>query len=162
MVTISLLARKRILVTVNAALAAGILACIVLTVLLPAKVEKVESPKDRDISVNRQESRQVGPLKAYAVIYRRDLRKPLFDPKPVIPLTIEPPRPKLAVRLVGTAVEPGFTYGLFRTKSGRTELVSVGQKIEGAEVVSVGDGTATVKFAGELITLKVEPKEGNR
>lgn len=163
MVTMSILARKRFLLAVNIVLAAAIVACVCLCLLLQPGAEDVKPlPKDEVISAGNETGGRVGPHDLYAVIYERDIRKPLFDLKPIEPVNVEPPKPELAVRLIGTAVEPGFTYGLFRTESGESKLVSVGQKIGGAEVTTVGEGTATVKFHGELITLKVEPKGANR
>ena len=97
-------------------------------------------------------------MSSYAVVYQRALRKPLYDPKPIVVRKAPPPKPKLGVELVGTVVEPGFTYGLFRTKSGRTKLVTVGGEIEGAQLAGVRDGSATLRFNDELITLEVKPK----
>lgn len=162
MVAMSSRARKRLLLAANAILAIAIVACVCLCVLLPPRVKNAKfSPKDKTLSAGNKAMGRVGPLELYAVIYERDIRKPLFDPKPIRTVKVEPPKPKLTIRLIGTAVEPGFTYGLFRTKSGESKLVSIGQTIGGAEVTAVGEGTATVKFHGELITLKVESKGTN-
>lgn len=163
MVAMSFRARKRLLLVANAVLAATIVACVCLCALLPPGVEDAKPlTKDETLSAGNKAMGQVGPPELYAVIYERNIRKLLFDPKPIKPVKVEPPKPKLTIRLIGTAVEPGFTYGLFQTKSGESKLVSVGQKIDGAEVTAVGEGTATVKFHGELITLKVEPKGASR
>ena len=146
--------QKRLLWAINAALAAALVTSALLLTLLPLGVN-MQAPSDG--TTGRLISSTVGqtlPLREFAVIYERDLRKPLFDAPPARP--IEAPPPKLAARLIGTAVEPGFTYGLFKGKDGQTHLVEVGQKIDGAEVLQIAEGTATVLFEGERLQLKVE------
>lgn len=92
----------------------------------------------------------------YAVIYQTDLRKPLFDPTPVVAApAAPPPKPRLEAVLTGTAVDPGSTFGIFRTKSGDTRLVEVGQSVDGAEVIGIEEGKATVKFHGDILVLTV-------
>lgn len=94
------------------------------------------------------------PLKHYEVIWQRNLRRPLFDTPPAAKAA--PSKPKLSVRLVGTVLEPGFTYGFFMTADGKTVLRRVGEKVAGAKVMSIADGEVTVLLAGETRTLKVE------
>lgn len=93
-------------------------------------------------------------------IWDRDLTKPLFDPKPIVVNTPPPPKPKLTVRLTGTALEPGSTYGFFQTPSGDTKLVEIGQVVEGAKLLSLTADSAVVEYYGDQITLMVE-KEGH-
>ena len=98
-------------------------------------------------------------LADYAAIYQRDLRRPLFDPRLVEVVVKPPPAPKPTFTLTGTVTEPGFTYALFRTRAGETKLVSVGESVEGAEVLAIGENAATVSFAGQTLELTVQ-KEG--
>lgn len=101
-------------------------------------------------------------LTDYAVLWQRDLLRPLYDPKPVEVVKKEPPPPKLEVTLEGTAVEPGFTYGLFKVKGGDIKFVSPGQSVGGAEVLAIGNGEARLLFHGREITLKVKAEGGRR
>ena len=103
----------------------------------------------------------MGPLADYAVIYRRDLLRPLYDPKPVVKVVVKPKPPKLPVTLVGTVLEPGFSYGMFRTRDGKTKFVRVGQQIGGAEVLSIADDRVTMKYQGRQVVLAVQ-KKGTR
>lgn len=162
MTAMNLRQRRRLLILVNAALAAAAVACAFSLALAPLEIPDPSSSSDKPMGAAANDSNApLRPLAWYAVIHGRDLRKPLYDPKPIVIVKPPPkpkPKPKLTVRLMGTAVEPGFTYGLFRTKSGKDSLVSVGESIEGAEVVSIADGSATVRFHGEMITLRVQKK----
>ena len=101
------------------------------------------------------------PLKHYEVIWQRNLRRPIFDPPPVIRVKVSPPKPKLKVRLVGTVLEPGFTYAIFTDSGGKTVLKRIGESIQGARVESISDGRVTVALAGRTLILKVEKKKGS-
>lgn len=154
--------RKRMLWTVNVASAAALIVCVAAAVFCSLDVGLTREPADENVAPGADdEQRKVEPLSAYAGIYQRDLRKPLYDVTPVQIVKPEPTKPKLTVTLVGTAVEPGFTYGLFRTKSGETKFVRVGETIKdtGVEVLEITQDAARVRFAGEILTLKVR-REG--
>jgi hypothetical protein len=94
------------------------------------------------------------PISEYAVIYGRDLQRPLFDGE-----AEKGPPPKPPVTLVGTVVGSGSATAFLKTKAGGTQVVSVGQTVEGAEVTEITAQSATIKFAGTSFVLKVE-KEG--
>jgi len=158
MVTLTHRGRRRLLLATNAALAAAILACAAAAVLVPLDAEAPRDNGRAGAPTTAPAVGAVGPRSAYAVIYGRDLRKPLHDAPPPGPAPA-PPKPKFLAMLVGTAVEPGFTYGVFRTAGGQDKLVSPGERIEGAELVAVRDGQADIRFNGEIITLKVQPRE---
>ena len=154
--------RKRMLWTINVALATAIVVTVAAAALLPlAAAPQDAGPNDPAKGEAKVQAPRTGPLEAYAGIYRRDLRKPLYDVKAVPAITPPKPKPKMTVALVGTALEPGFTYGMFRTKSGQTKLVRVGETVEGVEVLQIAQESATVRFAGEVLELKV-PKRGGR
>jgi type II secretory pathway component PulC len=91
------------------------------------------------------------PLIAYETISKRNLLQPLYDSA-----APNQPPPKPSVKLVGTVIEPGFTYAMLKTKEGQVKGVSVGETVDGAEVTEVKADSVTVKFAGEMHTLKVE------
>jgi len=158
--------RKRLLWLTIAALAAG--TAVSAGGLLLAPLATFSGPGDRDggdagSGGGAARRARAETLADYAAIYRRDLRKPLVDPKPVAPtVRLRRPKPKMTVTLVGTAVEPGFTYAMFRTRGHGTKLVRVGETIEGVEVLSVATDSARVRFAGEVRELKKVGKEGAR
>ena len=102
--------------------------------------------------------RRPDPPSAYALIYQRDIRSPLVETNAPTPAPTPPP--KLNVTLMGTAVDPGYTCGMFRMPNGETRTVQVGGKIDEAEVVEIKEGMAVVKFAGQTLTLTVDKKEG--
>lgn len=109
-------------------------------------VSATDSPRDRP------------PLSAYAVVWQKDLQRPLYDPAP--PVAQEKPPPKPEVTLVGTVIEQGFTYALLKTKAGQVKMASPGDTVDGAEVLGIAPDSATVRFAGHEHVLKVR-KEGS-
>jgi len=157
MVRFALRTRRRMLTVLNVALAVVIVAAVAYAAVLPPSPDP---PRRAQRVASRPASQPsaaaLKPLGDYAVIYARDLRRPLFDPEVAAPAV--PKRPELSFKLVGVVVEPGFTYGIFRTRSGRDKLASVGQEVEGAEVLAVEQGAAKVRFHDETITLTVAGK----
>jgi len=155
--------RRRILITVNFLLSAALVAvgCGFVFVPIDERAEAQTSGR-KTAEISQIVDRTAEPLRTYSGIYRRELRKPLFDPKPTVVTKVKaaPPKPKLTVILTGTVIEPGFTYAMLRGKSGSVKFVSVGQTFENAEVMAVTADSATVKFHGEEIRLKV--RKGDR
>ena len=164
MVTVSLRTWKRALTALAVALAAATaaavwaLVCLSLAVEEPAPQEAAGPATDETPTVQAPRRH----LSDYALVYERNLLAPLYDAAPAAVVAREAPPPRLEVRLEGTAVEPGFTYALVRTKDGKTRFVSVGQTVAGAEVVAIGNGQATFSLGGRRVVLKVEKKEGRR
>ena len=155
--------RRRILITVNLLLSAALAAIGYAIVLVPidSAVEQ-QAGGAKTAVLSDIMDRAAEPLSAYAAIYKRPLRKPLFDPKPGVAAGAKaaPPKPKLTVTLTGTVIEPGFTYAMLRGKSGQVKFVAVGQTIDSAEVTAITNGSATVKFHGDSITLQVNKGGG--
>jgi hypothetical protein len=85
-----------------------------------------------------------------AVIWQRDLRQPLVDLPPAAPS-----EPKLAIRLVGTAVEPDRRYALFQLSNSTTVVKALGTRIEDFEVVAIERGRARLRGAGREYELTV-------
>jgi len=162
-VTVSLRTSKRLLTALSVALAAATAAVVWALLCLPLAVEdprtQAASPATDETPTAKAPRRH---LSDYAVVYERNLLAPLHDPAPAPVAKREAPPPKLEATLEGTAVEPGFTYALVRTKDGKTRFVSVGQTVAGAEVVAIGNGQATFSLGGRRVVLKVEKKEGRR
>jgi len=157
MVRFALRSRRRMLTALNVALAVGIICAVAFAAIFPPSADP---PRPAQRAASRPASQPAAavlrPLSGYAVIYARDLRRPLFDPEVAAPAA--PKRPELSFKLVGVVVEPGFTYGIFRTASGKDKLASPGQEVEGAEVLAVEQGAAKVRFHDETITLTVAGK----
>jgi len=95
-----------------------------------------------------------GPLSAYAIIYERDLQRPLYDPKPA-PKPVAPP-PQPPVTLVGTVIEEGFAVAMLKTKSGQVKMVSEGETVEETEVLEITSNEVRLRYAGHehVLTLK--------
>ena len=121
--------------------------------LQPVEVDTGVSPKARPAAAQQADVVQARPPSDYAVIYRTDLRQPLFD----APVSTAPAvAPVLPLRLAGVFVETGHSYALFRTLTGDQKMLSVGESFEGVEVTAIDATSASVKFSGQTITLKKE------
>ena len=154
--------RKRLLWLTNAALMACVAAAAA-GAFLPLDEAASNGPlrgPDQD-AMKSAGDKPIQPLSDYAVIYQRDLRNPLFDAAPV-KVVAGPSAPSLKVRLTGTVVEPGFSYGLFLTPTGQLRLVTIGGVIEAAEVVAITERSATLRYQGRLVTLTAEKREPKR
>ncbi len=55
-------------------------------------------------------------------------------------------------------MEPGFQYGIFRTKGGQTKFARVGQTVDGAVVVEIRPEAALVRKDGFEIEMEVKKK----
>ena len=156
--------QRRILGVLNVALGLALAASAAALALWPVRVDEAavstETPAP-DVGAPLQRASE--PLSAFAVIYRRDLRQPLYDPKPVVAApAAPPPPPKPEVDLVGTAVELGYTYAFLQTKAGKVKMMGIGEELDGLRVTAIADGSATVQFHGQTYTLEVKKKETTR
>ena len=160
MVTLTIHQGRRLLAGLCAVLATGLAAAASGLALSPLETADVrQAPSAAAETVADAAAPAARPLADYQVVWQRNLLAPLFDPTPEAAAKAAPP-PKLPVTLLGTVVEPGHTYGMFRDKEGRTRFVRVGQSVDGAEVRAITADGATVLFAGREMTLKVETKDG--
>jgi len=151
--------QRKLLLAANVILGAGIVGCLV-GFLFPAGIKETAMPRSSRYDMRENElPATMKPLKDYDVIFARDLRKPLYDPKPVEVVQTPPPKPPLTVDLVGTVLEDGFTYAILKNRSGQTSFVSIGESLDGAEVTKIEKDSATVQFGGESIVLKVTGEE---
>jgi len=150
----TLQAQKRLLWTLNAVLAAAIVAAGAGFAFWP--LPKFDAgPGSPPAPASRGSvAREKPPLSAYAVIYQQDLLAPLWD---VVETKAPPPQP--AVTLAGTVIQPGFTYALLKNKAGEVKWVAVGQALDGAEVLEIATDSAVIRFGGATYTLKIQ-KEG--
>jgi hypothetical protein len=125
----------------------------------PGKGDKQDQPADPgpgDPPVEEELLRQLSAI---------DLRRALYD-QPETPDKQPPgqPKPKLQLRLVGTAEEPGHSTGFFLKPDGQIELLSAGETLKTPRgevtVIEVKDRVARVRFAGQEIQLKAPPRPG--
>jgi hypothetical protein len=101
----------------------------------------------------RRDPRPPRSLSQLAVIWQRDLRQSVVDLPPVPRPAV--PEAKLAIELVGTAIEADRQYGLFRLANNTTTVKSVGSTIEGYRIVAIERGRARVRSGGREYELKV-------
>lgn len=152
--------KRHLLILLNVALAAAVVSCPIAAALWsPGQSRGQAMTKAAPRTTSTTQATKGLPSSAYEVIYRRDLRKPLFDVAAVEAPKVEAPKPKLTIQLTGTVDEPDNRFATFRTATGQDKLLSVGDKLEDAELTDVTEDSATVRFHGDLITLKVEKKE---
>lgn len=149
-------ARRRVLWLLNAVLVGGIAATMAWATTVPVRTPPMDktpiNPKTGD-SDDHPASR--GKVENRDELLARDLRKPLYDPKP-IKVEVKPkPKPPLTLSLTGTAVDPGFVAAFLRTRRGETHIVAVGESLEGAKVLKVTATGATLLWHGEEKTLTV-------
>lgn len=149
--------RKRLLWAIDAALATAIAACVA-CVWLPLETGVVPDAGPVPPLASAPAAGALPlPPDAYAVIYQRNLRLPLFDAPASAPtLAVAPPMP---VRLKGTILEPGFCYAVFERTNGESRMVGVGESVDGVEVVAIAAASITVRYNGQLAALAVD-KEG--
>ena len=155
---------RRLLWAACGAAVAGIAACLYAVIFL-GPVEEPVAPPPPAIQAAGAGRSALGPLADYAVIWQKNFRPPPPAPQQASApggqsLSAPPGRHLLSITLVGTASDATAPYGLFRESSGQVRCIGVGQTIGGAEVVRISDGSATVKFGGETITLTVVKNQG--
>jgi len=140
-------------------LVVGSVACVVIALAMPPVVAvPAEAEPRRTVRVDLTAG--LLPLDQYDVMYTKNVRKPLYDPPPVVvPPPVAPPPPPLTLQLLGTVLEPGFEYAVVRTGAGQEKLMTVGETLDGAELLRLDAATATVRFAQQERTLKVQKKE---
>lgn len=136
----------------NCLLGALALALVGLGLILPLDIPKA-LPSTQPATASAPVARGEPRADYYSVIWQRDLCGPLFD------TVAGAAKPRFAARLVGTAIEPGYERGIFLTSKNETVFVGVGEKLEGAEIVSLAEGTATVTFNGEKLILTAQTQE---
>ncbi len=83
------------------------------------------------------------------------LQRPLFESAPAVAAQA-PDAPALPLHLTGTIVERGHSSAIFQSNTGEIELRNIGERLDGAEVLSVSRDSAQVKYGGQVIDLKVE------
>jgi len=164
-----------------AAVLAGCAVCVVaLAVLTPVKVEvasATNSPRGRDLphagddanaaSANRPAASGPEFLSQLQRLCAADLRRPLQDPPPAPGSRGPRGRPGAgsvgAVKLIGTADEPGHSMAVFLAPGGAIEVCGEGQSFKlsgGGEVtvVAVDPNKVAVQIDGRRHELVMPPK----
>lgn len=143
-----------------ACVAAGTLG-VCLAALLPLEQPETSEARRTNQLAAMTEPDSAAPLSAFAAVWDRDLRPPLYDapvdspPPPAAPGVVVPAMP--AVHLAGTVFEPGHSLALFRVDAGKTEFKSVGDEIAGMKLLEVRDDGVVVKWNGENRRIPIEP-----
>ena len=90
-----------------------------------------------------------------------DLRRPLVEPA-TAKLALAAPSPETSaanptLQVLGTIVEPGHSIVLVRGDRGQTELLAVGDLVNGARIAEVSDLGVVVICDGKRLSLAIEP-----
>ncbi len=138
-----------------------------------APVPSLPSPPKRHMTETAAE--EPAPHKQVdlkAPYWSKRLQRPTIDPlpvvttpKPVAPPVVAPPKPPPTlpnVELLGTVIDRDQAYGFFQVAANLVETCKQGDPLpgplKGAEVISVTDKQAVVKYQGQEFTLKVKAK----
>ena len=153
--------RKRILWAANFTLALALAASVASAFW---RLDVLDSPEPADRAAAQTPRLGVSllrPAREYAVIYQRDLRRPLRDTKG--PSSARKAAiPKLNIELIGTAVEKDFSFAMFRTAAGETKTVKLGQSVAGGKVVAIADGVVTLDIQGRRIEIRKPERQGKK
>ena len=158
MVTLALKTRRRVLVLLNAALLAFIALAIAWAAMAQPQQKKIAVAKvqTRPADVEKSET-NIKPLSFYLSIVKKPLRKSFVDaPKAATtPIVSAARKASFRANLIGTAIDEGGMYAIFLSNSGEETLVTIGETIEGAELIKVEDHSATLKLNNELMVLEL-------
>jgi hypothetical protein len=136
----------------TAALAAAAAGAVAYTVLVPIDLPQIASTARGDTA----RPAATAPAVDFQAFEDLDLRRPIADPVTTLPAAsaLAAFAPPLPVRLVtGTVIEPGHSYAVLSMTNGKTVLGKVGDRLSGAEVVAVNDGSVTLSYFGRTVTL---------
>ena len=89
-----------------------------------------------------------------AAIWQRDLRQPLHD-QPKAPPPSPRERPRLAIQLVGTALEKNEQFGLFRLGNNSVVVKAAGDSVAGCQILAIERGRAYLRRGNEEHELRV-------
>jgi hypothetical protein len=102
-------------------------------------------------------------LEDLARVCGMDLRRPLYDAPSPPPAAgaAAPPAAPMAVRLVGTIVEPGHSMAVFQKPDGSFELCAQGESVADAggavAVTAINQDKVTVQYLGQTQELALPP-----
>jgi hypothetical protein len=99
---------------------------------------------------------------------QQDLRRPLYDAPPPVPIAAPPPAPPspLPFKLAGTVIEPGRSQALLQMADGKLQFNRVGDSVggsgtgdNGAQIIEITRESITLKYHGQQQVLSVEKKQ---
>ena len=131
---------------------------LLLTAMMPLQnPAHAHAPQTRSTAAGSEPAAPDLTLASFEPVWGLDLRRPLYDPpRPAAPGPAPGKRPAVPLQLIGTMVEDGHSVAMFTTAQGGIELLGVGQKHEGLEVLRIAEGTVTARHAGAQVTMTVE------
>lgn len=99
------------------------------------------------------------PLSSFEAVWDLKLQEPLFASAPRnLPAASNPAAAAapLALKLLGTIVEPGRSLAMLSTASGKPELRGVGEEIDGAQILQIEQDRVTARHNGRPVTLELQ------
>jgi hypothetical protein len=136
---------KRLLRVASAVLMVGAVAAVAFSAALPLHL--------RERPVPRSSSRALPPLEQFACIWKADLRQSI-TPSTRAADTVDE-NAAIPIRLTGT-LSPGGA--LIARSDGSVQAVSVGETVDGVQIMEVGAGQITVRYNGRLCRLSKPPE----
>jgi hypothetical protein len=107
---------------------------------------------------------QVGGTASPPANWTRPLRRPLFDPSPVVAVVVKPPPQPLLVKLLATVVEPENSTAMLKHANGQVVFCKVGDSLgadeAGTEILKIETGSISVRRGQEQLRLTVEGANG--
>lgn len=107
---------------------------------------------------------QVGGTASAPANWERQLRRPLFDPPPVVAVVVKPPPQPLRVKLLATMVEPENSTAMLKHANGKVVFCKAGDSLgadeAGTEILKIETGSISVRRGQELLRLTVEGANG--
>jgi hypothetical protein len=108
---------------------------------------------------------QVGGTASAPANWGRPLRRPLFDPPPVVAIVVKPPPQPLRVKLLATVVEPENSTAMLKHANGQVVFCKVGDSLgadeAGTEILKIETGSISVRRGQEQLRLTVEGVNGS-
>src|ERR1700733_14765789 len=106
----------------------------------------------------------VGRTASEPANWARQLRRPLFDPPPVVGRVVKPPPQPLRVKLLATVVEPENSTAMLKHANGKVVFCKVGDSLgadeAGTEILKIETGAISVRRGQEQLRLTVEGANG--
>lgn len=141
----------------NVVLILAVVGCAAYALLPVDVIVKNKPDANRRIKNHQGQLTQVKSIKNYSAIYARALRESLVPvaPKNKMPVASSDQNKFLNMKLLGTVLEAGHTYGLFVGPDGKEKLIKAGQKFNNARIISINESLATLDYNGKSIFLKI-------
>lgn len=154
--------KQRVLWLIAGSLITASIATVAFTLLVSPEINgngaqsRRHSPNSLD-----HNGQNIPPLSAFASIWNKDLRRPVYDPPPQAKAVVK--RPTLQAELKGTATEDIANSCAFFSVQGQTIMASVGDKIgkspNVAEILKIEADKVVVRYYGEKLILKLKKQK---